>query len=237
MYDDDDNKGNTVAALDFGRGPATPTPKLHGMKIFLEGFACKLMMISFIAALMSTGLAILAIGLRAPMHVGPSERLEGIAGRHRLLGKLHAMNQTRPPTRRRCGAKKKYEEALLALRLPGGYNCRGYVWLADARIEAIFDTGATRNSIDKELLASLLREPRTQSIVKDIIPIEPLQCQSVSKASVLTIKQMVVVACTFKEGNNNRVTRQLSFCILENNSESNSSSRCSTPLASSRAPR
>ena len=50
-HDDDNDKGNIVAALDFGRRPITPTPKLHGMKTFLEGFARKLVVISFIAAL------------------------------------------------------------------------------------------------------------------------------------------------------------------------------------------
>ena len=140
-YDDDDNdKGNTVAALEFGRGPIAPTPKFHGMKTFLEGFACKLMMISLISALM-TGLAILAIGFRAPMHIVPNDRLEGITGRHRLLGKLHAMDQTADEASARH--KKKYKEARLALRLPGSCNCRGHVWLANARVEArLFSTQA-----------------------------------------------------------------------------------------------
>ena len=50
-------------------------------------------------------------------------------------------------------------------------------------------------------------------------PIEPLPCQSVLKASVVTTKQIALVARTFKEGDYNTVNRELGFCVLENNSE------------------
>ena len=39
-----------------------------------------------------------------------------------------------------------------------GYNCKGYVWIGDQQVRALWDTGATRNTIDREFLLKLLND-------------------------------------------------------------------------------
>ena len=67
--------------------------------------------------------------------------------------------QTEPATRaafsESVGRSRAYKRALETFevrKLPAGYNCRGFVWIGAARVSALFDTGATRNSIDKGYL-------------------------------------------------------------------------------------
>ena len=52
-------------------------------------------------------------------------------------------------------------EQFLPVKLPGGYNCRGYTWIGQAHVETIHDTGSTRNSIDKDFLHALLQNEST----------------------------------------------------------------------------
>ncbi len=61
-------------------------------------------------------------------------------------------------------------------KLKKGYNCVGNVWIGDARIEAVFDTGATRNSIDESLLNPLVEHDRTKHAVHDVANIQPQPC-------------------------------------------------------------
>ena len=42
-----------------------------------------------------------------------------------------------------------------------GYNCKGVVWVGQARCAAVFDTGSTRNSIGRRYLEALLKKRST----------------------------------------------------------------------------
>jgi hypothetical protein len=55
----------------------------------------------------------------------------------------------------RC-VNERHGEVFLAMTLEPGYNCRGYCWVSEARVEAVHDTGASRNSIDKDFLKALV---------------------------------------------------------------------------------
>ena len=70
------------------------------------------------------------------------------------------------------------------MAVSGGYNCRGFCWLGPARTEAVWDTGATRNSISKDYLKALLENKATSTVEKELIDIEPLDCSSVKKGVV-----------------------------------------------------
>ena len=41
-----------------------------------------------------------------------------------------------------------------------GYNCKGYVWIGDQQIRALWDTGATRNTIDRDFLKKLMQDTK-----------------------------------------------------------------------------
>ena len=221
-----EKKEDAKVQLDFGRGPTAPTPRRRPFASLADSVGpmtrAVLAYLPFIlmGVMVLTGMAILAIGLRAPMHgIGHTQRLEEVATRQQLLGRMRMINGTHRSRGKR--RRVRTSDAMLALRLPGGYNCRGYCWLAAARIEAIFDTGASRNSIDKALLTELLKTPETQHIVKDIVRIEPLRCQSVSRSHVITIRQLAILSITFKECSHGKTeTRDIGFCVLENSSES-----------------
>ena len=53
-----------------------------------------------------------------------------------------------------------------------GYNCKGYVWIGDSQIRALWDTGATRNTIDREFLLKLLADEDSRNKVVKVIPLE-----------------------------------------------------------------
>ncbi len=63
------------------------------------------------------------------------------------------------------------------MKLKQGYNCVGHVWVGDARVTAVFDTGACRNSIDGKLLDTMLKNERTSPAVSARVDIEPQICQ------------------------------------------------------------
>ena len=90
-------------------------------------------------------------------------------------------------------------EGFNALKLPVGYNCRGFLWLGPARAEAVWDSGASRNSIDKDYLRALLNNDRTSSVVTDVTDIEPLNCQGLSRETRIQVSQVAYLNTTFME--------------------------------------
>ena len=46
-----------------------------------------------------------------------------------------------------------------------GYNCKGYVWIGQQQVRALWETGATRNTIDRFFLLELLGKLHVQDIV------------------------------------------------------------------------
>eukprot|EP00969_Alexandrium_andersonii_P020987 917490-Alexandrium_andersonii.AAC.1 len=87
--------------------------------------------------------------------------------------------------RRRRTRPCRASESLQAIRVPGGYNCRGFLWIGEARTEAVWDTGSTRNSVSKEYLETLLGNSLASGAVTDVYDIEPLHCTSVKKGLAL----------------------------------------------------
>ena len=113
-------------------------------------------------------------------------------------------------------------EGFNALKLPVGYNCRGVLWLGPARAEAVWDSGASRNSIDKDDLRALLSNDRTSSVVTDVTDIEPLNCQGLSKETRIQVSQVAYLNTTFMEdsrGEGGPYTTSVGYCIVENSSE------------------
>ena len=91
------------------------------------------------------------------------------------------------------------------MAVSGGYNCRGFCWLGPARTEAVWDTGATRNSISKDYLKALLENNATSTVVKELIDIEPLDCSSVKKGVTLKANQIAGIDVTFREAEGKEV--------------------------------
>eukprot|EP00959_Pyramimonas_sp_CCMP1952_P083351 1742140-Pyramimonas_sp.AAC.1 len=80
---------------------------------------------------LSAVVGIVAFGLEARVHSANSP-LMATAVNHEFVRKVGALNQS----------------SQCVLNVSGGYNCRGFTWIGPARTETVFDTGATRNSID-----------------------------------------------------------------------------------------
>ena len=74
--------------------------------------------------------------------------------------------------------------------LPNGYNCRGDVYLGDSRTSTVFDTGATRGSIDSDFLKTLTKRPETECEVLDFWSIGSAPCQGMSQSNQVEIKHM-----------------------------------------------
>ena len=104
----------------------------------------------------------------------------------------------------------------LAFELSPGYNCKGYVWISDARTVTVFDTGSSRNSIDKEYLRALLSNDRTRGAVKSVHDIKPLECRSVDAANPIMVKQIVLLEVTFKERSGKATTKTIGCCVVNN---------------------
>ena len=118
----------------------------------------------FIAFMM---VATLAQGLRIPLGEGYRD-IEADPALHGLF---------RDELRR---ARLRTEgPAFLALEVLPGYNCRAFIWIGAARVSTVWDTGSSRNSIDKEYLKALATNKRTQKSILDVKKIEPITCRSV----------------------------------------------------------
>ena len=111
-------------------------------------------------------------------------------------------------------------ESLYVLRLPGGYNGRGFCWIGDARIDTVFDTGSTRNSVSKDYLKALLTNEKTSGEVRRIIDIEPLVCTSMEASSRITVKQLAVINTTFRaDGMTDACSLDIAYLVIGNSSE------------------
>ena len=105
------------------------------------------------------------------------------------------------------------------MAVSGGYNCRGFYWLGTARTEAVWDTGATRNSISKDYLKALLENKATSTVVKELIDIEPLDCSSVKKGVTLKVKQIAGIDVTLREAEGKEVVIPLRFLVVPESTE------------------
>ena len=110
-------------------------------------------------------------------------------------------------------------DALLVQKVEPGYNCRGNIWFGPARVETVYDTRSTRNSVDKGFLQALLTQPRTSSRVKEIVDVEPLTCESVDRNNPIVIKQIALIDTIFRESDDIAVTKLLGFCVVPNSTE------------------
>ena len=48
-------------------------------------------------------------------------------------------------------------------------------------MEAVFDTGATKGSIDRDYLKNLVKDPTTENAVIKLEEIEPIPCQGMAR--------------------------------------------------------
>ncbi len=78
---------------------------------------------------------------------------------------------------------------ILMQTLDPGYNCRGNLWIGPARIDAIYDTGSTRNSIDKQILEALVRKQATVATVRDIAAVDPLTTSTRPSRKPMVLKR------------------------------------------------
>ena len=82
---------------------------------------------------------------------------------------------------------------MLVQRIAPGYNCKGNCWIGPARVTAVYDTGSTRNSIDKEFLEGLIKTSATRAAVVEVRKTEPLSCKSVDRNNSIVIKSIAYV--------------------------------------------
>lgn len=93
------------------------------------------------------------------------------------------------------------------------------MWAGVARTECVFDTGSTRNSIDRSYLKVLLGNEQTSGAVESIVDITPLKCRSVDRRNPITVKQLAYVHVTFKESQEKYFTQRLGLCIVPESAE------------------
>ena len=160
---------NSRRRVDFGPGPIgeqglTFLQRLSMYIVYVLGCAFKGLH-KFMSAV---GVAFLVFLLALGLPRGMGDPTADLVVRAGLRDALSRYNAYRSAT----------TEQFFPTKLPCGYNCRGYAWLGEARVETIWDTGSTRNSVDKAFLTALLENERTQAVVEDIVEIEPLTCSS-----------------------------------------------------------
>lgn len=109
---------------------------------------------------------------------------------------------------------------MFVLSISGGYNCRGFTWIGQARTETVFDTGATRNSIDGAFLRALLEEERTRDQVVNVEKIEPIVCRALKKSHTMTVDRLATLRVTFREnGLEVSETLDIGFLVIKDSSE------------------
>ena len=207
---DTDQDAKPTVQLDLGRGPTTRSPIRswkQKVKNFIEyiPLTATLIMVFFYMIL-------LAVGLRTPLHGTPlHDRIVGMAANTELGQELREASRK----------KKMPTESLLNVSIPQGYNCRGYCWVGDARVEAVWDSGASRNSIDAEFLKALVDCPYTSRQVTRVIDIEPRRCVSVSNDGPnIVVDKVAVINVCFREKRSRVVEKGLGFFVIPNSSES-----------------
>ena len=95
-----------------------------------------------------------------------------------------------------------------------------HLWINQARVDTVWDSGATRNSIDKDFLKALLLDSRTACAVNEIIDIEPRECTGLLRSSTLTIRQVAVITVTAKESSCGRQeVFEAGFCVVPDSTE------------------
>ena len=104
--------------------------------------------------------------------------------------------------------------SFLAFSVLPGYNCRGYVWIGKAQVHTVWDTGSSRNSIDKGYLEAVLRTKGTKECVMDVKKITPLKCRSVDKKNPITIKHVAEIECEFKSSSNRSTGSESSTMVF-----------------------
>ena len=106
-------------------------------------------------------------------------------------------------------------------RLTPGYNCRAHVWMGTSgvNVEAVFDTGSTRGSIDKEFLKSLLSDPLSEAAIVHVESIEPITCQGMDRDRVTEINSVAVLRNSFRGEGGRRIECGLELMVFPQSSE------------------
>jgi len=97
----------------------------------------------------------------------------------------------------------------------------GLSGLEKARVDTLFDTGATRNAVSKEFLRALLQCDDTSDAVVGVDDIDPIEATGLSKSSKIVIRQVAWIRVSFWEDRaRGKVADEvLGFCVTPNSSE------------------
>ena len=169
-------------------------------------FACRRMVQTMLVMML---LATVGMGAHVPGHAADSSSVDHLC--KDLAARAIAAAQER--------RDKECRPSFLATELAPGYNCRGNLWLGDARLEAVFDTGSTRNSIDKGFLKELLKNTSTQRVVTNVEPIVPITCRSVDRNNPIVVNNVAYIRTTFKETPTKTVTMTLGYAVIPESTE------------------
>ncbi|CAK0872941.1 unnamed protein product [Prorocentrum cordatum] len=106
------------------------------------------------------------------------------------------------------------------LKIPGGFNSRGFVWVGPARVETVLDSGSARNSVDLDFLRRLIQEPTTSMQVAEVVDIEPMDCGSMLENTTFTAKKLAFIDIALKGGPATEgVTKRLGFAVTKRSSD------------------
>ncbi len=113
-----------------------------------------------------------------------------LGGRYRAIGRAWVGTRGAPDQFYQC-----------TMGIGPGYNARACTWIGPYSVDTVFDTGATRNSIDHEFLSQLALDPAREACIQDICDFdEPLECSSMQQSSTFEITKAVKLRLTFREG-------------------------------------
>ena len=111
----------------------------------------------------------------------------------------------------------KREVSTQVRKLETGYNCMGHVWLgsSDRCVAAVFDTGATRGTIDKAFLQSLVLDPATEDCIVAVQPIQKMPCRGMSNKLTEYVENVVSLRISFRENSLGRsVDKVMEFLVF-----------------------
>ena len=97
-----------------------------------------------------------------------------------------------------------------------GYNCKGYVWVGLQMVRALWDTGATRNTIDRDFLLGLLDGRDSSLQVVEVKTIPKVWMKSFNPSEPRTpITSKARLEIKFKESETKWVIKEIELMVLK----------------------
>ena len=107
----------------------------------------------------------------------------------------------------------------ICVDVPDGYNCRGILNIGDYVVEAIFDTGATRNSINQALSQRMEKGPNASGAFRGRYQIDDIQCIGFTRDNAQIVNQLSAWECRFSESPTISATHSMPFVECPNMTE------------------